>query len=399
VTAAELGLMLFLGEDIPLGQTGLQPGASWGARARVRPLAEAGVEAAGGHGPLGTDVSLAGVGFLGDPVADLVASARFGGGVRVREGEAPHLLLEAGLGLDLTLAPVVDLQPDLRATWTLEDEVCLRLSVGLALHSPRRFDRDSDGVSDRQDRCPAEPEDLDGFDDGDGCPELDNDKDAVADTVDSCPLVAEDRDGFLDGDGCPDPDNDGDGLIDDRDACINEAEDPDGYRDTDGCADADNEADGVADVDDRCPNVAEDRDGFEDGDGCPDPDNDADGVGDVFDPSPNDAENINYFQDDDGVPDVLPPTLRAALGPQPRYRFNRDELTEGGVDRAALLAAAMEEHVGVRVRITVRDLDESRAHARAESIAASVVRFGVAADRLEPVGEHGPAETLVELIP
>ena len=308
-------------------------------------------------------------------------------------------MLEAGLGLDLTLVPVLDLQPDLRATWTAEDEVALRLSVGLALHLPRGFDRDDDGVSDRGDRCPTTAEDRDGFDDGDGCPDPDNDRDAVNDGADSCPVVPEDRDGFLDGDGCPDPDNDGDGLVDDRDACLNEAEDRDGFRDSDGCLDADNDEDLVIDVLDRCPNRAEDADAFEDGDGCPDPDNDGDGVGDVFDRAPNDPENLNFFEDGDGVPEVLPPLLRAALGEQPRYRFKGDELTEGGQDRAALLAGALQQYSEARVRITVHDLDEARAAARAESIAAVIVRMGVVADRLEPVGEHGPASVAVELIP
>ena len=39
------------------------------------------------------------------------------------------------------------------------------------------------------------PEDLDGFDDEDGCPDTDNDADTVLDVDDKCPSEAEDTDG------------------------------------------------------------------------------------------------------------------------------------------------------------------------------------------------------------
>jgi hypothetical protein len=47
----------------------------------------------------------------------------------------------------------------------------------------------------------------------------DADGDGIPDRDDACPTEAEDRDGFQDFDGCPDPDNDGDGVIDARDHC------------------------------------------------------------------------------------------------------------------------------------------------------------------------------------
>ena len=83
----------------------------------------------------------------------------------------------------------------------------------------RDEDQDWDGVADAKDRCPTQPEDRDGFEDEDGCPDLDNDKDEVADAKDRCPLEAEDRDGFEDEDGCPDPDDDKDGVLDQADKC------------------------------------------------------------------------------------------------------------------------------------------------------------------------------------
>lgn len=65
-------------------------------------------------------------------------------------------------------------------------------------------DPDGDGIIGRQDRCPSVAEDLDGFEDDDGCPELDNDVDGLRDSVDLCPAAPEVINGYLDGDGCPD---------------------------------------------------------------------------------------------------------------------------------------------------------------------------------------------------
>jgi outer membrane protein OmpA-like peptidoglycan-associated protein len=48
------------------------------------------------------------------------------------------------------------------------------------------------------------PEDRDGFQDMDGCPELDNDSDGILDAKDQCALEAETINGNQDDDGCPD---------------------------------------------------------------------------------------------------------------------------------------------------------------------------------------------------
>lgn len=80
-------------------------------------------------------------------------------------------------------------------------------------------DKDHDGVSDSIDVCPTLPEDHDGFQDSDGCPDLDNDNDGILDAVDKCPDSKEDFDSFQDDDGCPDYDNDNDGIPDLTDRC------------------------------------------------------------------------------------------------------------------------------------------------------------------------------------
>ncbi|HEX2957746.1 MAG TPA: right-handed parallel beta-helix repeat-containing protein, partial [Chitinispirillaceae bacterium] len=99
------------------------------------------------------------------------------------------------------------------------------------------IDSDGDHVSNDKDQCLSIAEDLDGFEDDDGCPDFDNDKDGIYDSQDKCPNDPEDFDNFQDDDGCSDPDNDGDGVPDVKDTCINNKETVNGYKDDDGCPD------------------------------------------------------------------------------------------------------------------------------------------------------------------
>ena len=99
-------------------------------------------------------------------------------------------------------------------------------------------DRDGDGIPDAVDKCIDVPEDKDGFEDEDGCPEVDNDADGILDVNDGCPNIAEDRDGFQDDDGCLDDDNDRDGFLDGEDKCPLEPETINGEQDDDGCPDS-----------------------------------------------------------------------------------------------------------------------------------------------------------------
>ncbi len=65
-------------------------------------------------------------------------------------------------------------------------------------------DTDADGVPDKADKCPDRPEDVDTFEDADGCPDIDNDNDRVLDIADKCPTESENLNGFADDDGCID---------------------------------------------------------------------------------------------------------------------------------------------------------------------------------------------------
>jgi OOP family OmpA-OmpF porin len=98
-------------------------------------------------------------------------------------------------------------------------------------------DPDKDGIVGAADKCPNEPEDKDGFEDDNGCPDLDNDNDGIADATDKCPLEPEDKDNFEDDNGCPDPDNDADGVPDAADKCGDQPETKNGFEDEDGCPD------------------------------------------------------------------------------------------------------------------------------------------------------------------
>jgi OmpA-OmpF porin, OOP family len=153
--------------------------------------------------------------------------------------------------------------------------------------APRFLDADGDGIADDADDCPeGMPEDRDGFEDDDGCPDDDNDNDGVPDAIDRCPNQPEDLDGYADDDGCPDPDNDQDRILDKNDACPDVAGVVSKSKKYNGCPPKDSDGDGILDDVDRCPDQAEDRDGRFDEDGCPDPDDDADGLIDGEDDCP-----------------------------------------------------------------------------------------------------------------
>jgi len=164
-------------------------------------------------------------------------------------------------------------------------------------------DTDGDGIPDQLDKCPKEPEDFDGFEDEDGCPEPDNDGDGICDdneTIqnrltdfadickgkDKCTgkdidkitdfvRTKEDLDGFEDEDGCPDADNDGDGICDDNGTVQGNLE---YWKSKSVCKGKDGCPGKEADKANKFVETKEDLDGFEDEDGCPDPDNDGDEI-------------------------------------------------------------------------------------------------------------------------
>ena len=236
----------------------------------------------------------------------------------------------------------------------------------------------------------------------------DRDGDGINDDVDKCPTEPEDKDGFQDDDGCPDPDNDADGVPDATDKCPTEAEDKDGFQDDDGCPEADNDNDGIPDAADKCPNEAEDKDGFQDDDGCPETDNDADGVPDANDKCPNDAETKNGFQDDDGCPDELPAKLKQFTGVIQGINFKVSSADLLPASNATLnkAVAVLKEFANLRLEIQGHTDDQpmkrgkfedntALSQARAESVKAYFVKQGIDESRLTAKG-YGSTVPLID---
>ncbi|SEL65365.1 Thrombospondin type 3 repeat-containing protein [Stigmatella aurantiaca] len=313
-------------------------------------------------------------------------------------------------------------------------------------------DSDGDGVLDKDDPCPDQPEDRDGFEDMDGCPEPDNDKDTVLDAADKCPLIpgpadnagcpeetpkdrdgdgipdkqdkcpdqAEDRDGFQDEDGCPELDNDGDGIIDSADKCPNEL----GPLQNLGCPIVDKDGDGINDPQDKCPDEPEDKDGFQDEDGCPDLDNDADGVPDGQDKCPLEAgpaENggcPDADKDRDGIVDRLDacpeePGVPEEKGCAKKYKMvvvkkDRIEIKKQinfgtgsakiiGAQSQAILkdVATVLKDMPVLKKVRIEGHTDSQgadasnlrlSQKRADAVMAQLIKLGVDPGRLEAVG-------------
>ncbi len=262
-------------------------------------------------------------------------------------------------------------------------------------------DKDKDGIKDNEDRCPKDPEDYDGFEDEDGCPEKDNDQDGIPDSLDKCPNDKEDLDGFKDEDGCPDYDNDEDGVQDVQDKCPNVPEDQDGFEDNDGCPDYDNDKDGISDSVDHCPDKPEDKDRYEDTDGCPDFDNDMDGIPDTTDKCPNEPETFNTFEDEDGCPDKKPEGKPKAKEIKRgrvilrgvNFEFGKAKLTHDSYIILDQVYASLVEWPEIKVEIRghtdsvgSRMSNKRLSYKRAQSVRDYLISQGITQDRLVPVG-------------
>jgi large repetitive protein len=237
-------------------------------------------------------------------------------------------------------------------------------------------DKDKDGVPDDVDACPDTPEDIDKFEDEDGCPDPDNDQDGIPDKLDKCPLEPEDEDGYKDSDGCPDPDNDGDGILDSSDRCP-----------------------GLdSDIANKFKNTIEDKDQFEDEDGCPDFDNDKDGIPDTLDKCPNKKETVNGIDDNDGCPDTSKglKIKDGKINLKGKIKFKKAKAIISKVSLPALLGISnlLKSNPSIRlVRIEGHSDSKGRekknlylSSARANSVRNYLISKGVSPYRLQAVG-------------
>jgi OOP family OmpA-OmpF porin len=232
----------------------------------------------------------------------------------------------------------------------------------------------------------------------------DRDGDGILDPVDKCPDNPENYNGFQDQDGCPDdPDTDGDGIPDSVDQCVLDPEDKDGYLDTDGCPEADNDLDGIPDVSDKCPNDPEDFDGYEDQDGCPDPDNDKDTVPDVKDQCPNEPGSTT--QEPLGCPGnrlVIVTDCEVKITQQIHFEFNKDKIRpesfpvlDAVVDVLGKIPKITLEVQGHTDNKGAPAYNKDLSNRRANSVMKYLIAHGVTIDRLTAVG-YGMERPLVD---
>jgi outer membrane protein OmpA-like peptidoglycan-associated protein len=309
-------------------------------------------------------------------------------------------------------------------------------------------DQDSDGVPDTSDQCPTIAEDMDGFEDSDGCPEADNDADGIPDEKDKCPNAPETMNGVADDDGCPDtladkdddgiadaedkcptlggkttirakgqyygcPDTDQDGVPDNVDKCPDKPEDTDGYADEDGCPDPDNDGDGVLDESDECQTEPEIINGVKDTDGCPDDaiDRDHDGIADSLDKCPVAPETFNGVDDTDGCPDqpaspIIVTESEIKLSQPVNFAAGTDKLDGSSskvLDAAAGAIRAHGEFFTVQIGVSTDEggggeKSTALSQARANAVSAYLVQKGVPVQRLAPkgLGAAGKKKSAVE---
>lgn len=275
----------------------------------------------------------------------------------------------------------------------------LRVLGGLA-YAPPAQDADNDGVIRSLDRCPEGPEDFDGFEDEDGCPDPDNDQDGLLDEDDLCPDLAEDKDGFEDEDGCPDLDNDQDGVLDEDDECPMVA----GILELKGCPAKDTDQDGIEDHLDACVDQPEDFDGFEDEDGCPDLDNDQDGISDVEDECPL-VPGVPEFKGcpDDGPSKIRLKGSRLEIGERVYFDTASDRIQPRSFPILRQMAAVLRTQPGLK-KIRVSGHTDSRgddamnldlSERRAQSVMRFLIEEGIDAGRLSArgFGESHPVDT------
>jgi OmpA-OmpF porin, OOP family len=190
--------------------------------------------------------------------------AGFGMGYRFDGGQSPvELMLDIrnSVGLNQTDSEEVGLEGFLGAAIDVTPEWKLNAAAGMGLlegfgiptargilglrWEPSPNDPDHDGVKSREpdQRAPVEeakdepenaaeeePVTVDDVDDAARAA-------AIRGGYDACPDLPEDFDGIEDEDGCPEGDRDGDGVLDYLDRCDADAETINGFKDDDGCPD------------------------------------------------------------------------------------------------------------------------------------------------------------------
>lgn len=304
------------------------------------------------------------------------------GGVAYGIADPFQVFVVAGAGLNEGFGA-----PDWRAL------IGARFSVAESAEeeAPKTVDTDGDGILDDLDQCPADAEDMDGFQDDDGCPDADNDGDGITDASDKCKNEPETVNGVDDGDGCPDEvkDTDGDKIVDNKDSCPKNAEDMDGFEDEDGCPDEDNDKDGVTDATDKCRDEAGPAANL----GCPDKDTDGDTVVDRLDNCPKEAGTVENHGCKKKQAVVIKDTEIKILD-RVYFRTGKAKIRRRSFALLTNVANVLKAHPEIKkVRVEGHtddrgkdDFNQKLSQNRADAVVAFLVKAGVDASRLQAVG-------------
>ena len=353
---------------LPFGTDSGSGALLWGVRAHVIAQFPARVTpfVLGGGGAMGVSSDRTAL------ASDVDKVAHFGAGAKYQVNRWLGLRLEGRL----LRAPAVEEDTGTNHFAVLAG-ASLTLGGGGATSAPRAIDSDQNVVT-----------------------AVDTDKDGMLDDVDKCPADAETVNAYEDDDGCPDsvPDRDGDGVSDAVDTCPDQPEDVDSFEDTDGCPDLDNDGDGVTDASDRCPTEsgpAENR-------GCADTDRDSDGVVDRIDNCPEEAGTEANHGCKTKQLVVLTQTQLKILD-KVYFKTNKSVLDKRSNRLLDQVAAVLINHPEIqRVRIEGHTDDvgpdernKDLSQRRAEAVVSYLGDKGVAPERLEPVGfgEEKPIAT------
>ena len=190
----------------------------------------------------------------------------------------------------------------------------------------------------------------------------DTDEDGILDSSDECPLIPEDIDGFEDEDGCPEQDNDEDGIADLYDACPNIK----GYQ-KDGCPSTEQQGE-VANID-----------------------IDNDGIPNSFDQCPNEPETINNYNDYDGCPDTIPEELKELIGIQTAIQFetNTAKLTNESTPELEKIVRLLKLYPATRIRVEghtdtkgTAQYNQLLSEKRAEAVRSQILERGIGKNRV-----------------
>ncbi len=168
----------------------------------------------------------------------------------------------------------------------------------------------------------------------------------------------------------------------------------------------DSDGDGIADDVDKCPKEKEDGLPPDPKDGCPSTDPDNDGIpGTVANPNPDkcplEPETFNGFQDEDGCPDTKPTVQLVGqeikINEQVNFKTNSAEIDPSSNKLLEDIANVMKSHPeldlievsGHADKRGTAALNQKLTQNRAKAVVDALVKLGVEAKRLRPMG-YGP---------